>query len=392
MNQAATVDIAHTGPGTLAGRWLRGFWQPVYRSLDLEKGRPVRLLTLGEHYTLYRGESGTAFLLQDRCPHRQTQLSLGWVVGEEISCFYHGWQFEGGGQCTLQPAEKASFAAKVRIASYPIVEYLGLVFAYLGKGEAPEFPRHPELENADADISVHTHLVPCNYFQRLENDLDELHVHFVHAVTTERIGLDEMPEISVRETDYGIRREGVRSGEGLNVTRVAHFHMPNMSMVDLPPSPGHQYWTVTASWRVPQDDTSMITFAIRLKRAEGGAGAARKIANAREIEPSSAAVSEQVLAGKLRVQDLAADYPGLFQVQDNVALAGQGRIAERSRDRLGQSDKGVILLRRIYERELGLLAAGQAPKRWRRPQAALDLAVTNVRELAELAPAQGKRP
>jgi 5,5'-dehydrodivanillate O-demethylase len=392
MTEAAAADIAHTGPGTPAGTWLRRFWQPVYRSGDLGIGRPVRLLTLGQHYTLYRGDSGAAFLLQDRCPHRQTQLSLGWVVGEEISCFYHGWQFSGAGQCTLQPAEKASFAAKVRIDSYPVVEYLGLIFAYLGEGAPPEFPHHPELENADADITVHKHDVPCNYFQRLENDLDELHVHFVHAVTTRHIGLDEMPEISVRETEYGIRREGVRSGDGLNVTRVAHFHMPNMSMVDLPPSPAHRYWTVTASWRVPRDDESMTTFAIRLKRSEQpSAGGPRKIVDAREADPSPADVSEQVLAGKRRIQDLDPDYPGLFQVQDNVALAGQGRIAERGLDRLGQSDKGVILLRRIYERELALLAAGKEPKAWQRPQAMLDLAITNVREMGELAPARRAR-
>jgi 5,5'-dehydrodivanillate O-demethylase len=324
-------------------------------------------------------------LLQDRCPHRQTSLSLGWVAGGNIQCFYHGWQFDGTGQCVAQPAEKASFAAKVRVRSYPVQEYLGLIFAYLGEGEPPSFPRHPELEDADADITVHKHRVPSNYFQRIENDLDELHVHFVHAVTTRHIGLDEMPEIVVRETEYGIRREGIRTGGGLNVSRIAHFMMPNMSMVDLPPSPAHRYWTVTASWRVPMDDESMTTFAIRLKRAEGKSGTGpRKIINAREPDPSPADVSEEVLAGRLRIQDLSPDYPGLFQVQDNVALAGQGRIVDRGNDRLGQSDKGVILLRRIFERELHALAQGTAVKAWRRPEEKLDLAITNVRDLAEL--------
>ena len=83
--------------------------------------------------------------------------------------------------------------------------------------------------------------MPCNHFQRIENDLDELHVHFVHSATIGPLGLDELPEIRVTETDYGIRREGIRSGSGLNITRVGHFMMPNISMVDLPPSPGHRY-------------------------------------------------------------------------------------------------------------------------------------------------------
>jgi len=305
------------------------------------------------------------------------------VVGEEMSCFYHGWQFDGRGQCTLQPAEKSSFAAKVRIASYPVVEYLGLVFAYLGEGAPPDFPKHPELENADADISVHKHLVPCNYFQRVENDLDELHVHFVHNVTTDRIGLDELPEIRVTETDYGIRREGIRSGSGMNITRIAHFMMPNISMVDLPPSPAHRYWTITVSWRVPVDDESMMTYAIRL-RGGAKAGEAGKRHGQREIEPSPLQVTEDVLAGRLRIQDLDPNYPGLFQVQDNVALAGQGRIVDRSKDWLGQSDKGIILLRRLWQRELAALAEGRPCKAWRRPSEKLPLIVSGVTKVAAL--------
>jgi len=104
----------------------------------------------------------------------------------------------------------------------------------------------------------------------------------------------------------------------------------------------------------------------------------------RAIEPSPAQVTEDVLAGKLRIQDLDPDYPGLFQVQDNVALAGQGRITDRSQDWLGQSDKGIILLRRIYERELGALADGRPLKDWKRPAGKLDLAISQVRELADL--------
>jgi len=384
MSEAdARKDFAHTGPGTLAGRYLRRFWHPIAVSDELDVGRPRRVQVLNEYFTLWRGEDGTPNLVQDRCPHRQTFLALGWVAGNNIRCFYHGWEFNGGGQCVAQPAEKASFAAKVRIRSYPARDYLGLVFAYLGEGEPPEFRRFPELEDSAGGVNVHSHPVPCNYFQRVENDLDELHVHFVHNVTTDQIGLDELPEIRVTETDYGIRREGIRSGTGMNITRVAHFMMPNISMVDLPPSPAHRYWTITVSWRVPVDDESMMTYAIRLR---GGAKAsdAGGQHGQRAIEPSPLQVTEDVLAGKLRIQDLDPDYPGLFQVQDNVALAGQGRITDRSQDWLGQSDKGIILLRRIYERELGALADGRPLKDWKRPAGKLDLAISQVRELADL--------
>ena len=146
--RAPTPRFRACRPGTLAGRYLRRFWHPVYRSADLVAGRPVRLEVLSEHFTLYRGESGAVFLLVDRCPHRQTSLVHGWVEGDRIRCFYHGWVFDGAGQCIEQPAEKASFAAKVKVCSYPVEEYLGLIFAYLGDGAPPPFPRYPEIEEA----------------------------------------------------------------------------------------------------------------------------------------------------------------------------------------------------------------------------------------------------
>ena len=70
-------------------------------------------------YTLYRGAEGRVHLLDARCVHRRTQLSAGWVEGDAIRCFYHGWKYDHTGQCVEQPAEPKSFAHKVTIGSYP---------------------------------------------------------------------------------------------------------------------------------------------------------------------------------------------------------------------------------------------------------------------------------
>ncbi len=131
--RAATLDeLACTGPGTLAGRYLRRFWQPVYHAFDLPPGhaKPVRIMS--EDFTLYRGEGGAPHLVAFRCAHRGTQLSTGWVEGDCIRCFYHGWKYDQTGQCVEMPAEDPSFPPKVKIASYPTREYLGLLWAYLG--------------------------------------------------------------------------------------------------------------------------------------------------------------------------------------------------------------------------------------------------------------------
>jgi 5,5'-dehydrodivanillate O-demethylase oxygenase subunit len=379
MKPSKYSDFAHTGPGTLAGRFIRHFWQPVYVGADLKIGHPVRIQILNEYFTLYRGESGTPYVLEDRCPHRQTSLALGSVEGDCIRCFYHGWKFDGHGQCTEQPAEKASFAAKVKARAYPTREYVGLIFAYLGEGEAPVFPRFPELDDVEGVLVANRHPVPCNYFQRIENDLDETHVHFVHRVSTDSYGLDELPDIDCTETDYGILRVGARQGGGANLTRTAHWMMPNVHFLDLPPSPSHPHWTVYLAYRVPVDDENMVTLSVAV-RPKGSNTSGRR----ETIEPDPAQLTQDVLAGKIRIQDIDPKYPGLFVVQDNVALAGQGRIVDRSKDWLGQSDKGIIVLRKLWERELKKIGEGKSLKNWHRPKEKLHLLVDRPKELAQV--------
>src|SRR5688572_9172855 len=82
------TDFAHTGPGTLAGRFMRKFWHPVFVARDLLPGRAMPVRIMNEDFTLYRGESGTPHAVAFRCAHRGTQLSTGWVEGEHIRCFY----------------------------------------------------------------------------------------------------------------------------------------------------------------------------------------------------------------------------------------------------------------------------------------------------------------
>src|SRR5262245_3325313 len=175
-------DFAHTGPDTLAGRYLRRFWQPVYQAADLEVGWSVPIRILGENLTLFRGQSSSFYLVGNRCAHRGTQLSTGIVEGEGIRCAYHGWKYDGAGQCIDQPSEPCSFAEKVRIKAYPCREYLGLVFAYMGPGAPPEMPHYPHFE-ADGVVVSHSNIWPFSYFQHLENAMDEVHIGFLHAIS-----------------------------------------------------------------------------------------------------------------------------------------------------------------------------------------------------------------
>ena len=116
--------------------------------------------------------------------------------------------------------------------------------------------------------------------------------------------------------------------------------------------------SMTMAWRVPVDDESCISFNITRIPVTGEA-AEQYIARRREragrafIPPSK--LAEAVLRGDFRIEDIT-EPTIIVNVQDYVAQIGQGVIAPREQDRLGRSDVLVILLRKIWERELGALA------------------------------------
>ena len=65
-------DFAPTGYDTLAGDYMRCFWQPGYRAKDLLVGhtKPIRIMS--EEITLHRTESGAPHVLAFRRAHRVT--------------------------------------------------------------------------------------------------------------------------------------------------------------------------------------------------------------------------------------------------------------------------------------------------------------------------------
>src|SRR5581483_775735 len=248
------MEFWRTGPGTLAGRYLRRFWIPIHRSEDLIAGRAKPVRIAGEDFTLYRGEGGDAHAVAFRCAHRGTQLSTGWVEGDQIRCFYHGWKYGPDGQCTEQPAEPEPFCGRIRIRSYPAQDYLGLVFAYLGEGEPPDLPRFPEFEDDEEGIREnYTYPTPwpMNVFSSLEND--PFHGAWVHRESYIAAGRIGIPRVRCEETEYGYTTfVTLPEGATLWPESQTHYLMPLGSYATrTAPELGPEAWREALAFRVP---------------------------------------------------------------------------------------------------------------------------------------------
>ncbi|MDX1484276.1 MAG: Rieske 2Fe-2S domain-containing protein [Alphaproteobacteria bacterium] len=366
-------DFVAVGPGSLAGRYLRMFWQPVYLSENLMPGRPVPIHVMAEDFTLYRGESGTPYLVGAHCPHRGLVLSAGRVVGEDIQCFYHGWTFDGCGRCVAQPAEHPGFADRVTIPAYPTREYQGLVFAYLGAGEAPRFPTLDVFEDEGFVENRASHR-PWPFFTQLENSVDETHFNFTHRRTKfDDLGMnDEVPEIFCEETPYGMLRMARRA----NAIRKGHLLMPNWSL-----SSNYEHdkgWANHVVWRVPVDEDSHTSFMADFIYKTGKEAKAYRQAIAEKrkrresLEPAVDTI-RRILRGEIHADDVPADHPDIVTIQDGVSCMGQGAARNRNDDLMGASDRQVAMLRRLWNRELAALRDGRPLTTWTVPK---DLATT----------------
>ncbi len=365
--------LNETGPDTDMGKLLRRFWQPIALANSVEPGKSRAVRILSEDLTLYRGASGKPYLVGGRCPHRLTRLHTGWVQGEEVRCVYHGWKFAASGQCTEAPAEGAGTACKIRIASYPVREYAGLFFAWLGGGEAPEFdlPRKPVLEREGGLVIAREQPWPCNWFHQVENSLDAVHVSFVHhagkAGPFGQAITGAIPRLAYEETDSGIRQTATRSETNV---RVSDWTFPNNNHIIIPALPGDP-WVDVVVYMSPIDDGNTNRFLIYSMPAGNPEAHARFREHYRMYGGYNPVDHHDDLFNK-------GVYPEepilqLTGAQDYVATLGQGVFADRDGERLGKSDAGVVFLRRLFWREMDLVREGKPTKQWRRLDHSVEL-------------------
>ena len=253
----------------------------------------------------------------------------------------------------------------MRIRSYPVREYLGLVFAYLGEGAPPAFPLYPEFERFDGLLEIDSYQRGCNYFQNLENALDMSHVGYVHGdnvASFSGIGLGR--SLPAEESDWGVEYSVPARKDGQ--ARINHFGMPNIFHMYALPTDPEIHWQESLFWWVPIDDVSHVQFSLHRVPAVGrGAGAHPRAAPGapQRDRPRAPAPRRGHPRRRAWPARRGSERCDLVRLQDDVAQVGQGRIADRSKDHPGRADVGVIALRKLWRRELSALREGQAQPR-----------------------------
>jgi len=343
--------LTQVGAGTPMGELLRRYWMPIaaVAELDDRSTKPVRLL--GEDLVLYRDKAGNYGLVDRHCPHRRADLSYGWVEDCGLRCHYHGWLWEHTGRCLQQPFEEmahpdARFKDRVRIKAYPVEAKAGLLWAYLGPPPAPLLPTWEPFTWANGFVQIVFSEVPCNWFQCHENSIDPVHFEWLHSNWSRRLGGADgrSPthlKVGFEEFEYGFTYRRVLEGQSeqdelWTVGRCCLW--PNCLFTG-----GH------FEWRVPIDDGHTLSVGWFFDRVPN------------EMEPYR---QDRIPYWYSPIKDPLTDrwITSHIMNQDFVAWVGQGTVADRTQEHLGESDRGVIMMRRRMLEDAERVARGEEPK------------------------------
>jgi len=352
------ATLVQVGAGTPGGEMLRRYWHPVGVAAEVT-ARPRAVRVLGEDLILFRDLRGRPGLLYPRCCHRGTTLYYGKVEADGIRCCYHGWLFDVEGHCLDQPCEPAErlasdrYRATYRQPWYPVEEYLGLVFAYLGPPDRkPLLPRYDVLEALAPDeevvadgsnIGLAGESTPCNWLQTHENVMDPYHVFVLHNTNSGNqfvplMGL--VPRVTWAYTQLGVKSHQDRTlPDGRVFHRVTEVVMPTVRIV-ANPRVARYGKSDSVAWTLPIDDTT--TRIYTLYRA-----------------PRGQRVERMRLDGKTWEELTEEEHQRM--PNDYEAQVGQGAITCHSEERLASTDRGVVMFRRRLREQIEAVAAGRDP-------------------------------
>src|SRR5437867_7703606 len=215
LTQEQNDYLTRVGPGTPAGNVLRRYWHPVALASDLTPESPTKFIrVLGEDLVLFKDKPGNVGLIQDHCPHRGASLLYGRVEERGIACAYHGWLYDTTGNCLETPAEPAdsNLYLTIKARAYPVQQFIGLYWAYLGPLPAPVIPRFDVWVRKDGRRHIYVHpQLDCNWVQPMENSADPAHLQILHqhpeqgrgAQSSTRGFIDTVETFDFYETEYG---------------------------------------------------------------------------------------------------------------------------------------------------------------------------------------------
>ena len=155
--------------------------------------KPVGVTRMGEKLVFWRDGAGRVSCLRDKCPHRGVELSKGKIIDGTLRCPFHGFQYDPSGRAIVIPANgRHTPVPKVFHAqNYPTHEAHGFIWVWWGEDPPLALVPPQFFDDITDRFTYKTVYDPwkAHYSRVIENQLDVVHLPFIHHNTIGRGGL-----------------------------------------------------------------------------------------------------------------------------------------------------------------------------------------------------------
>ena len=163
-------------------------WYVILESIELKRNKPLKITRLNENLSLWRDEKGHVCCIIDKCCHRGASLGCGKIINGKLECPFHGFLYDESGKVELIPAigKNGTVPETMKVKAYKTFEAYGLIWIWWGDDD--KITQEPfffkELESFS--YSSFKDYWNVHYTRAIENQLDVVHLPFVHKTTIGR--------------------------------------------------------------------------------------------------------------------------------------------------------------------------------------------------------------
>jgi phenylpropionate dioxygenase-like ring-hydroxylating dioxygenase large terminal subunit len=165
-------------------------WYVILEALEVPRNKPITVTRFNEKMVLWRTKDGEVCCIHDQCCHRGTSLGIGKVQHNYLECPFHGFQYDHTGKVRQIPANgrKTLVPDNYKVQSYLVKELYGFIWLWWGQAneQTPPSPYFFEDLITGFTYSSFVDHWPVHYSRCIENQLDVLHLPFVHYNTIGR--------------------------------------------------------------------------------------------------------------------------------------------------------------------------------------------------------------
>lgn len=169
---------------------IKNQWYVVLSSKEVKKGQLIGVTRFGEKLALWRDEKGEVHCISDICCHRGASISHGKILGsgERVMCPFHGFEYDKTGRVTVIPANGRNVPVpeNFKVRAYKTYETAGFIWIWYGDKDPENPPKY--FDDITEELTYHEFQEVWNvhYSRAIENQLDPVHVPFVHYNTIGR--------------------------------------------------------------------------------------------------------------------------------------------------------------------------------------------------------------